>query len=106
MRDARLAITVLLLSVLSACDAPRVTTLSRGADSLATYARTPGLSTVSLTVTIADADASGASAMIRSDGQGAYTDGAQNVAATISSSGVFQFDTFGSTSPKATAARW
>lgn len=74
----------------------------------ASAGRTPTLSPISLVVTVDDADAAGNAYGIRSDGQGAYTDGIQNVQAAIDQYGTFAFNTFNTTPSKKTpaATRW
>jgi hypothetical protein len=51
------------------------------------------LSAVSLVVTVADVDNTGAAYGIRSDGRGVYTNGTQNVQAEIDQYGTFAFNT-------------
>jgi hypothetical protein len=107
MRNAQPLISVLLTASVVACGAGSELTPPRSAaPTNALEAKgAPPLATISLSVTIADADSSGTPYNIRSDALGDYVDGLQNVSASISSSGVFQFDTFNG-AKRATAARW
>src|SRR5579859_960681 len=63
-----------------------------------------GLPTVSLSVTVADLDSLGNAYGITNDGQGAYVDGSQNVAASVDQYGNFAFNTFSAN--RGTATRW
>ena len=99
--------TMLLFGFLTACGAaPDATSPRELSPTIPAAGKTPSLATISLDVTISDVDDTGASYMIRSDGHGSYSNGAQNVAATISNTGVFQFDTFTGNARKASATRW
>ena len=82
-----------LLAVSLACtsESAAPTALHPGASPLAGKSST--LSTISLTVTVADVDASGIPYGIRSDGRGDYTNGSQNVQAVLDGIGTFAFNT-------------
>ncbi|MFI5229170.1 MAG: hypothetical protein ACHQWU_08885 [Gemmatimonadales bacterium] len=76
----------------------------RKADGPPLEAKTPSLATVSLVVTVSDADSLGNAYRIRSDGLGSYTDGSQNVQAILDQFGTFAFNTDNSSHSAAT--RW
>jgi hypothetical protein len=103
MRSSSLVPSVLSLLAFAACSEPPV------APALATSlkiaaARAPSISPVSLVVTVSNADAAGNPYNIQDDGNGAYTDGSQNVQAVLDNSGTFAFNTQSATYK--TAVRW
>lgn len=92
--------TLLAASLACATDTAVPTALSPGGSPLAGKSR---LTTVSLTVTVADADATGSPYGLRSDGKGVYTDGSQNVQAILDAYGTFAFNT---RAGRQAAVRW
>lgn len=87
--------TLIALGLLACADSPRTTepgaTLAPPSANAARGG--PGLAEISLVVTVADVDSTGAAYGIRSDGRGVYTDGSQNVQAEIDAFGNFAFNT-------------
>ncbi len=108
MFGRRCSVTMLVatFAVLAGCEVPRVTGPGSPAAGAAQprLAKTATYTPVSLIVTISDngcTDANGnvIACNIRSDGGGAYTDGSQNVSATLDQYGNFIFDTQSSRNP-------
>ena len=103
-RSAALPTLPLFIFFTSACaDMARTTEADVAAPESPTAARGTSLPTVSLIVMVSNADGSGVPYNIRDDGQGAYTDGTQNVQAILDQYGTFSLNT--NTSRKA-AIRW
>ena len=82
-----------LTSIWGCSEHPQATAPASGELHSEDAARAPGLSTVSLSVTVSSVDGLGNAYGIQNDGQGDYSNGSQYVQAILNSSGFFQFDT-------------
>lgn len=102
-RSTLTTLSLLVLIATACADQPRVAEPVAATNGGALASR--GLATVSLVVTVSNADSLGNAYNIRNDGQGVYTDGLQNVGAQLDQYGTFAFNTFTGTG-KATATRW
>jgi len=92
----------LFLGILG-CGDPMLASAPRNRDPAVLSASRGSAPVVSLVVAIADADGSGNSYHIRSDGQGTYTDGTQGVQAILDQYGTFAFNTV---TAREVAVRW
>ena len=98
------SIAVVLLLMGACGEQQQVTAPVRGSIFSAQTGKPISLPTVSLIVTVSDADGTGAAYNIQSDGQGVYTNGTQNVQAILDQSGTFAFNT--NTFTNRAAIRW